>query len=136
MPITSSHLDPRAMIIPVWMGSLGPLKHFNIASSNKMYNAGNFDADLMYQYILLFSGQSSESTKASSPSFSLGIKPAQPKKYVTPSRGSYKPEESEKYLEEKIQHSMGIKPADPKKYITPAPGAYNSEEGEKYLEEK
>ena len=50
MPITSSHLDPRAMIIPVWMGSLGPLKHFNIASSNKMYNAGNFDADLIVSF--------------------------------------------------------------------------------------
>merc|ERR1719187_3227446 len=67
---------------------------------------------------------------------SMGIKPADPKKYLTPAPGAYKPEQSESYLEEKIQHSMGIKPATPKKYQTPAPGAYNPEHSESYLEEK
>ena len=81
-------------------------------------------------------GTSSESTKENSPSFSLGVKHAKPKKYITPSPGAYKPEHSEKYLEEKIMHSMRIKPADPKKYITPSPGAYEPEHSEKYLEEK
>ena len=55
---------------------------------------------------------------------SMRIKPADPKKYITPSPGAYEPEHSEKYLEEKIQHSMGIKLRDPKKYITPAPNVY------------
>merc|ERR1712106_473217 len=66
----------------------------------------------------------------------MGIKPADSKKYLTPAPGAYKPENSERYLEEKIQHSLGIKPADPKKYLTPAPGAYKPENSERYLEEK
>merc|ERR1711892_84005 len=66
----------------------------------------------------------------------MGIKHADPKKFLTPAPGAYKPEESELYLEEKIQHSMGIKPSAPKKYLTPAPGAYKPEDSERYLEEK
>merc|ERR1712156_996309 len=54
----------------------------------------------------------------------------------TPAPGAYKAEDSEKYLEEKIQHSMGIKHFQPKKYVTPAPGAYKAEDSEKYLVEK
>ena len=54
----------------------------------------------------------------------MGIKPSDPKKYLTPAPGAYKPEHSEKYLDEKIQHSMGMKIKDPKKYITPAPNKY------------
>ena len=83
-----------------------------------------------------FVDASPESTKLSSPSFSMRIKPVDKRKMVTPSPGDYKPEHSEKYLEEKIQHSLGIKPSDPKKYITPSPGAYRPEHSEKYLEEK
>merc|ERR1711874_222553 len=37
---------------------------------------------------------------------SIGIKPKEPKKYVTPSPGAYEPEKSEKYLDEHIQHSI------------------------------
>ena len=48
----------------------------------------------------------------------------------------FRPEHSEKYLEEKIIHSLGAKLSDPKKYITPSPGAYRPEHSEKYLEEK
>ena len=61
----------------------------------------------------------------------MGIKPSNPKKYVTPAPGAYKPEESDKYLEEKIQYSMRIKPSDPKKYVTPAPNKYEVKLGNK-----
>ena len=47
-----------------------------------------------------------------------------------------RPENSEKYLEEKIIHTLGTKLSDPKKYVTPSPGAYRPEHSEKYLEEK
>merc|ERR1711971_794305 len=77
-----------------------------------------------------------ESNKLSSPSFSLRMKPAGPKQFLTPAPGAYKNENSERYLEEKIQYSMGIKTTPPKQYKTPAPGAYKSEDSERYLEEK
>ena len=85
---------------------------------------------------MTFTDASAESTKLSSPSFSLRMKPAAPKQYLTPAPGAYQSENSEKYLEEKIQYSMGIKPTPPKQYKTPAPGAYKNEDSEKYLEEK
>ena len=54
----------------------------------------------------------------------MGMKLQGPKKYLTPAPSAYKPENSEKYLEENIQHSLGIKPSLPKPYLTPAPNRY------------
>jgi len=54
----------------------------------------------------------------------MGMKLEGPKKYLTPAPSAYKPENSEKYLEKKIQHSLGIKPSLPKPYLTPAPNHY------------
>ena len=58
----------------------------------------------------------------------MGEKPAEAKKYITPPPNAYAPENSIKYLQEKIEHSLGIKLEDPKPFLTPAPGTYRPED--------
>ena len=58
----------------------------------------------------------------------MGIKLADPKRYITPAPGAYEAEKGEKYLAENLSISFGIRLKSPDPYVTPAPGAYRPEE--------